>query len=101
MIDKLCKRDLEWRRLALKICGCPNKADDLVQEMYLKLMNEKREPTTSYVYNSMKWIFIDSIRKVNPEIPTDDFNKIKNIEIGLNLEEVKLVIKKIVKYQII
>ena len=76
MLDILCKRDSEWRKLALQICGCPHKADDLVQEMYIKLRNKKEPVNTSFVYHTMKCIYIDSIRKVNPEILTDDFKRI-------------------------
>ena len=79
MLHELCKRDSEWRKLALKICGCPHKADDLVQEMYIKL-KDKTEFNTSFVYHTIKCIFIDSIRKVNPEILTDDFRLITNID---------------------
>jgi len=79
VLHELCKRDSEWRKLALKICGCPHKADDLVQEMYIKL-KDKTEFNTSFVYHTIKCIFIDSIRKVNPEILTDDFRLITNID---------------------
>jgi RNA polymerase sigma factor (sigma-70 family) len=80
VLDILCKRDSEWRKLALQICGCPHKANDLVQDMYIKLMNKKEPVNTSFVYHTMKHIFIDSIRKVNPEVSTDDFKRISNID---------------------
>lgn len=87
MLEVLCKRDSEWRKLALQICGCPHKADDLVQDMYLKLKNKKEPVNTSFVYYTMKCIFIDSIRKVNPEIPTDDFKRITNVDDNFKTKE--------------
>ena len=79
MLQELAKRDKEWRILALKICNCKIKADDLVQDMYIKL-RECKEFNTAYVYFTMKHIFIDWTRKKakNKEILYDDFRNIQN-----------------------
>ena len=37
MLLELSKKDKKWRHIALKLCGNKDLADDIVQEMYLKL----------------------------------------------------------------
>lgn len=78
MLKELTDRDKEWRLLALKICGCPHRADDLVQEMYLKLSNAK-SINSSYVYFTLKSIFIDDLRK-QKEVPLEDYMIVKQPE---------------------
>ena len=74
MLEQLAKQDQLWRIYALKICGCTIKADDLVQEMYLKLHNHKKEISKVFVYRTLKSIFIDQCRK----------KKIKTVELEPN-----------------
>jgi len=63
LIDELCKRDAEWRKLATHISGDAYLADDLVQEMYLKLLSKTKPINTSYVYITLRSIYIDHLRK--------------------------------------
>jgi len=63
VLDELCKRDSEWRKLATRICGDAYLADDLVQEMYLKLLNKKEKVNTSYIHITLLSIYIDHLRK--------------------------------------
>ena len=63
MLLELSKKDKLWREIAFKICGNRNKADDLVQEMYLKLYNQKKQINSGYIYATLRSIFIDEIRK--------------------------------------
>ena len=37
MLKELAKRDKDWRKMAFQICGNKMTADDLVQDMYLKI----------------------------------------------------------------
>jgi len=39
-INELAKHDTKWREIAFKITWDKTKADDLVQDMYLKLMDK-------------------------------------------------------------
>ena len=41
MLERLSKRNEEWRNLAYRICGNYDHAQDLVQQMYLKLADYK------------------------------------------------------------
>lgn len=80
MLNQLVKRDAEWRKLALQICGCPHNADDLVQEMYLKLSEYDKEVNTAYVYFAMKHLYLAKLKKSNKEVLIDDFSRITRID---------------------
>lgn len=67
-MDKfLWLNDKLWRQYALKICGSQYDADDLVQEMYLKL-SDKKELSKKYVYLTLYSLFIDSKRKQRHDV---------------------------------
>jgi DNA-directed RNA polymerase specialized sigma24 family protein len=74
MLDELCKRDKEWRKMAFHICKSKVLADDIVQDMYLKFANYKKPINDYYIFFAIKHIFTDYIRKEN---------NIKFIEIDL------------------
>tara|TARA_R110002072_G_scaffold116967_1_gene247743 strand:- start:131 stop:622 length:492 start_codon:yes stop_codon:yes gene_type:complete len=62
-INELAEHDAKWRTIALRITGSKITADDLVQDMYLKLMDKDKEINDYYVTMTLKSIFIDGIRK--------------------------------------
>tara|TARA_R100000541_G_scaffold21263_1_gene31183 strand:- start:1878 stop:2372 length:495 start_codon:yes stop_codon:yes gene_type:complete len=64
-INELAKHDTKWREIAFKITWCKTKADDLVQDMYLKLMDKDKDLNDYYVTMTLKSLFIDGIRKSN------------------------------------
>ncbi len=47
-ILELSKKDKKWRHIALKLCGNKELADDIVQDMYLKL-HDKEDLKDFYV----------------------------------------------------
>ncbi len=63
MIEKLAQSHEEWIRYAVNVCGNRDDANDLVQEMYLKLHDCNKEINKSYVYCVIKNIFLDQYRK--------------------------------------
>ena len=89
MLQEICKQDKYWRRLALKICGNKILADDIVQEMYLRIHKAKpKEVNKSYIYYCLNSIYIDLIKKekktssldniilsVNERKEVDDYEK--------------------------
>ena len=59
VLEELSKLDPQWRKIALKICGNKQDADDVVNDMYLKM--HKRQPDTfniSYISYAMYHIFL-------------------------------------------
>ena len=62
LLDKLVKDDARWRMVALKLCGNKEMADDLVQDMYLKVA-EYKSINASFVYKALKSLYIDNLRE--------------------------------------
>lgn len=63
MLEELAKKDSYWRKVAYNICKDRMIADDLVQEMYLKLYNSEKVINDWYVAITIKNIFIDNYNK--------------------------------------
>jgi hypothetical protein len=62
MIEELAKNDLKWRKIATRITnGNRSLADDIVNEMYLRRMdNDRGQPITEYyVILTMKSIYLN------------------------------------------
>ena len=62
IIQELSKQDKLWRQISFNICKNRMLADDLVNDMYLKLMN-KTKYNKYFVAITIKNLFIDHIRK--------------------------------------
>ena len=63
MIEKLAQHHEDWVRYAISVSGNRDDANDLVQDMYLKLYDCDKEINKSYVYCVIKNIFLDNYRK--------------------------------------
>lgn len=71
MLEELAKENKKWHSIAFTICKCYDTANDLVQDMYIKLkdmdVDKYRSYTNAqqcqYVKNSMRFMFIDATRK--------------------------------------
>lgn len=80
MLVELSQKDSEWRRIALKICGNKQLADDIVQEMYIKLSTSTHKKlNTSYVSACLYHLYINEVRgskkitELNPNIYKETF----------------------------
>ena len=62
ILNDLAKHDKKWRQIAYRICNDRMLADDLVQEMYLKLMNRTKW-NDYFVTITLRNLFIDHVRK--------------------------------------
>jgi len=62
ILEELSKKDKEWRKAAYLICKDKMMADDLVQEMYLRLMNRTKW-NDYFVYITLRNLFLDRLRK--------------------------------------
>ena len=66
-IDEIILQDNRWRKLAEGICGDYDQAQDLVQEMYINIMNKKDISqgyiSDGYIYMALRNIWIGQIKK--------------------------------------
>lgn len=78
MLNELAKINEQLLKMALSICGNQEEANDVLQETYIKLHETGKkfeEINISYVYFTMKSIFLDTKRKVylNNRVEVTDF----------------------------
>jgi RNA polymerase sigma factor (sigma-70 family) len=71
VLEELSKKDEYWRQIAFKICKDKYLADDLVNEMYLKLYNNEKASIDWYVIIVIRNLFID-FTKQRIEISVDE-----------------------------
>ena len=62
-LKEIALHDSKWRSIALKITKNEAHADDIVQDMYLKLADKEEGVTDYYITLTLKSIFIDNYRK--------------------------------------
>jgi DNA-directed RNA polymerase specialized sigma24 family protein len=80
VINELAKKDSKWREVALKICKDKSLADDLVNDMYLKVYDRQlTDINDSYIYRIIYTSFIDHKRKTKKIIQLDDFSFMEHI----------------------
>ena len=93
MIEQLSKKDETWRKIAFSICKDKQLADDLVQDMYLKVYNlNPIKANKSYISFIIYHLFIDHIRKQNKTISLENRYILEDISDDTTLEERKLML---------
>lgn len=95
MIEELSKKDALWRKVALNICKDKQLADDLVQDMYLKLYDCKKQINDFYVVIVLRNLFLDTIKQKNKRKQVD-IDSFYNLEANVSTfemddEETKIV----------
>ena len=66
MLTELSKKHSKWLSFALKICGNEDQANDLTQEMYLKVNAAQPDKICNgYIYRTIANLFNDTHRKKN------------------------------------
>ena len=78
ILNELAKNDSKWRAFALKICGCRELADDLVQDMYLLLHKHDQKHNMKYiksgfVHTTLYHLFIKNRVKDKKRVVDYDF----------------------------
>jgi DNA-directed RNA polymerase specialized sigma24 family protein len=63
MLEELAKRDTQWRKIAFNICKDRELADDLVQEMYLKLADCSKEINDYFVIIVIRNLFLNIVKQ--------------------------------------
>ena len=76
ILAELAKKDAQWRKMAFQICKDKDLADELVQEMYLKLYQNTNLIKEGYIYTVLRNLFYD-YAKTQKDIIVD----FSNIEI--------------------
>ena len=67
-LKEISKKDHLWRRYALKLSGDKFMADDLVQEMYLRVFKIEKEINDFYIMLTIRSIFFDKKKKKKNQI---------------------------------
>ena len=68
MLEELAKKDKLWREIAFRITNNHDDADELVQEMYLRIPKYKKDIktiTTGFVKVALVHMYIDSKKQPN------------------------------------
>ena len=77
MIEALAKKDKHWRDVAYKISGDKTLADDIVNDMYLRVYDQQpAKISDGYIYTIMRNLFIDQTR-LRSKISFTDFSNIE------------------------
>ena len=61
MINELAKKDAQWRKMSYQICKDKDLADELVQEMYIKLSSKTKPLSDGYIFVTLRSLFYDSL----------------------------------------
>ncbi len=78
ILIELAKKDAQWRKMALQICKDKDLADELVQEMYIKVSNKTKPLSDGYIFVTLRSIFYDSLK--SKDILIDDFSNFEILE---------------------
>jgi len=82
MLEELSKRDKDWRDIAYKICNDKHLADELVQEMYLKLHDKEYDKINEwFVWVTIRNIFLNKLKTKHKkyEISIELFRNIEDL----------------------
>jgi len=98
MLEELAKKDAQWRKMAFQICKDKDLADELVQEMYLKLYENTNLIKDGYIYTVLRNLFYDYTKQQKDIIV--DFSNIE-IEDEIYIEPIdyKALIKGLTWYE--
>jgi len=78
LLEELAKKDQKWREIAFKICKDRMLADDIVQDMYIKLAEHKKQINDFYVIIVMRNLFLDYIKKEKLKISIESIYHLEN-----------------------
>ncbi len=112
MLEELAKKDKRWREVALNICKSKDLADEIVNQMYLRVVDErpdKEKLTEWYIITIIRNLFLDHCKQRKhisietlyylPDDQTDktfndeEINMLQRINTGLKWWEKQLLIE--------
>jgi RNA polymerase sigma factor (sigma-70 family) len=91
MLEELAKKDTYWRKIAFNICKDRYLADDLVNEMYLKLYDCKKQINDFFVIIVIRNIFLDLKRKKGT-LHLDDFYNLESNDNEFEVDDIDKII---------
>jgi DNA-directed RNA polymerase specialized sigma24 family protein len=99
ILSELAKKDAQWRKMAFQICKDKDLADELVQEMYLKLYQNTNLIKDGYIYTVLRNLFYDYTKQQKDLIV--DFSNIEILDDGDYIEPIdyKALIKGLTWYE--
>lgn len=99
ILAELAKKDAQWRKMAFQICKDKDLADELVQEMYLKLYQNTNLIKDGYIYTVLRNLFYDYTKQQKDIIV--DFSNIEILDDGDYIEPIdyKALIKGLTWYE--
>jgi len=99
ILAELAKKDAQWRKMAFQICKDKDLADELVQEMYLKLYQNTNLIKDGYIYTVLRNLFYDYAKQQKDVIV--NFSNIEILDDGDYIEPIdyKALIKGLTWYE--
>ena len=91
MLELLAKKDNYWRQIAYKICKDKYLADDIVNDMYLKLADNEKAKNDFYVVIVIRNLFIDTTKERKYITIDENFTKEANTNYELDDNELQLI----------
>ena len=91
MLELLAKKDNYWRQIAYKICKDKYLADDIVNDMYLKLADNEKAKNDFYVVIVIRNLFIDTTKERKYITIDENFTKEVNTSYELDDNELQLI----------
>lgn len=91
MLGLLAKKDNYWRQIAYKICKDKYLADDIVNDMYLKLADNEKAKNDFYVVIVIRNLFIDTTKERKYITIDENFTKEVNTNYELDDNELQLI----------
>ena len=91
MLELLAKKDNYWRQIAYKICKDKYLADDIVNDMYLKLADNEKAKNDFYVVIVIRNLFIDTTKERKYITIDENFTKEVNSNYELDDNELQLI----------
>jgi RNA polymerase sigma factor (sigma-70 family) len=86
MLEELAKKDAYWRKIAKKISKDDFIADDLVNEMYIKLHDCKKQINDFYVIIVMRNLFLNQIKQ-NKTVSIEEFYNLEYYESDFEVDD--------------
>ena len=90
MLKHLAKKDKYWREIALKICKDKMLADDLVNDMYLKLYEVKKQISDFYVIITIRNLYYDYLRDKKKTVSINNFYDVTQDDNSFELDDYQL-----------